>query len=231
MIKTYPIINNKDTIDLLLLILQNLILGGDAVKVTLTWALALLLNNPHELQKAQDELNNCIGKDRQVDESDIRNLINLQAIIKETLRLYPPSPIIALRAAMEDCTFSNGYHIPAGTRLMINAWKIQRDDHIWPDPERFCPERFMTSHKDIELRGQNFELIPFGSGRRSCPGASLALQVIHFTLARFLHSFEIAKPSSDNVDMTESLGLTNLKATPLQILLTPRLDARFYAHL
>ncbi|KAK3223179.1 hypothetical protein Dsin_010204 [Dipteronia sinensis] len=88
------------------------------------------------------------------------------------LHLYPPSPIIALRAAMEDCTLSNGYHIPAGTRLMVNAWKIQPEDRVWPDLDRFRPKRFLTSHKDIDVRGQNFELIPFGSGRRSsCPGA------------------------------------------------------------
>ncbi|KAK4840635.1 hypothetical protein QYF36_014405 [Acer negundo] len=206
----------------------NLILGGDAIKVMLTWALSLLLNNPHELKKAQEELHIYIGKDRQVEESDIKNLIYLQAIIKETLRLYPPSPIIALREAMEDCTLSNGYHIPAGTRLMVNVWKIQRDERVWPDPDRFCPERFLTSNKDTDVRGQNFELIPFGSGRRSCPGASLALQVVHFTLASFLHSFEVSKLSNEDVDMTESTGLTNLKATPLQVLLTSCLEAKFY---
>ncbi|KAK2657354.1 hypothetical protein Ddye_010406 [Dipteronia dyeriana] len=179
----------------------------------LTWALSLLLNNPHELKKAQEELHLYIGKDRQVEESDIKNLNYLQAITIEKLRLYPPSPIIALRAAMEDCTLSNGYRIHAATHLMVNAWKIQHDERVWPDPDRFFPERFLTSHKDIDVRG-----------------ASLSLQVVHFTLASFLQSFEVAKLSNEDVNMTESTGLTNLKATPRQVLLTPCLEAKFYEH-
>lgn len=207
----------------------NLILAGsDTTMVTLTWTLSLLLNNSHVLQKAFDELDIHVSKDRHLDESDIKNLVYLQAIVKETLRLYPPTPIIGLRAAMQDCTLSAGYHIPVNTRLIVNAWKIQRDEHVWPNPHKFQPERFLTSHKDIDVRGKNFELIPFGSGRRSCPGVSLALQVVHLTLASLLHSFEIATPSNEDVDMTESTGLTNLKATPLEVLLIPRLNSELY---
>jgi cytochrome P450 len=141
--------------------------------ILLTWTLSLLLNNQHVLRKAQDELNIHVGKDRHVDESDIKNFVYLQAIVKETLRLYPPAPIISLRAAMEDCTLSLGYHVPAGTRLMVNAWKIHRNKHLWSDPLKFQPERFLTGHKDIDVGGHNFELIPFGSGRRSCMSWSL----------------------------------------------------------
>ncbi|KAK6237557.1 hypothetical protein QUC31_003026 [Theobroma cacao] len=208
----------------------NLILAGsDTTMVTLTWALSLLLNNPRVLKRAQDELDMHVGKDRPLEESDISNLVYLQSIVKETLRLYPPSPIIGLRAALEDCTLSTGYHIPSGTRLMVNAWKIQRDERVWPDPHDFQPERFLTSHKDMDFRGQTFELIPFGSGRRSCPGTSLALKMVHFILGRFLHSFDVAKPSKlEDVDMTESAGLTNLKATPLEVLVTPRLNSQLY---
>lgn len=207
----------------------NLILAGsDTTKVTLTWALSLLLNHPHVLKKAQAELDIQVGKDRQVDESDVKNLVYLQAIIKETLRLYPASPIITLHAAMEDCTLAAGYNISAGTQIMVNAWKIHRDESVWCNPKEFQPERFMTSHKDTDVRGQHFELIPFGSGRRSCPGISLALQVVHFALASLLHSYEVTKPSDEDMDMTESLGLTNLKATPLEVLLSPRLKAELY---
>lgn len=161
---------------------------------------------------------------------DINNLIYIQAIVKETLRLYPPTPILDLRAAMEDCTLSSGCQVPAGTRLMVNAWKIQRDERVWPNPDEFQPERFLTSaHKDIDLKAQSFKLIPFGSGRRSCPGISLALQVVHFILGSFLHCFEVAKPSSsEDVDMSKSPGLTNLKATPLEAVLVPRLNSRLY---
>ncbi|GMY11647.1 Cytochrome P450 82A3 [Fagus crenata] len=161
--------------------LNLIIAGSDATMILLTWTLSLLLNNEHVLRKAQEELNIHVGKDRHVDESDVINLVYLQAIVKETLRLYPPAPIIRFRAAMEDCTLSTGYQIPAGTRLMVNAWKIHQGKSIWS-------ERFLTSHKDIDVRGHNFELIPFGSGRRSCPGSSLVLQLVHLTLAPRLKS-------------------------------------------
>lgn len=98
--------------------------------VTLTWALSLLLNHRQALNKVQDEIDNIVGKDRCADESDIKNLVYLQAVVKETLRLYPPAPIIGLRAAMEDCTLSSGYFIPAGTRLILNAWKIHHDGQV-----------------------------------------------------------------------------------------------------
>lgn len=205
---------------------QALILGGsDTTSGTLTWAISLLLNNRHALKKAQEELDQQVGKERAVDESDTQNLVYLQAIIKETLRLYPAGPLLAPREAMEDCTIS-GYHVPAGTRLMINAWKIQRDPRVWENPSAFQPERFLPghgAHADVDVRGQQFELIPFGSGRRSCPGASSALQVLHLTLARLLHAFELATPLDQPVDMSESPGLTIPKATPLKVLLSPRL--------
>ena len=196
--------------------------------VALTWALSLLLNNQTELKKAQDELDIHIGKDRRVEESDTSKLVYLQAIVKETLRLYPPNAVNSLRAAMDECTFSCGYHIPAGTQLIVNAWKIHRDGRVWDDPHDFKPERFLTTHKHVDVGGQNFELVPFGLGRRACPGASLALRALHLTLARVLHSFDVASPMNQVVDMTHSIGLTNLKATPLQVLLRPLLDARLY---
>lgn len=118
--------------------------------VALTWTISLLLNHQMELKKAQ---------------YDIKNLVHLQAIVKETLRLYPPSPIITLRAVTNNCTFSCGYHIPAGTQLMVNVRKIHRDGRLWTDPHDFKPERFLTSNKDIDVRSRNYELVPFGSGR------------------------------------------------------------------
>lgn len=183
--------------------------------VSITWALSLLLNNIHKLEKAQEELDNVVGRDRQVDESDVPKLVYLQAIVKETLRMYPPSPLLISRAAMEDSALSSGYKVPVGTRLIVNASKIHRDERVWRNPDEFQPERFLTSHKGIDVKGQNFELIPFGSGRRSCPGIWLALNVVHLTLASLLHNFEVTKPSNEDVDMTESPGLNNLKATPL----------------
>ncbi|KAK8717528.1 hypothetical protein V6N13_044791 [Hibiscus sabdariffa] len=207
----------------------NLILGAaDSNMVPLIWGLALLLNNPHTLRKAKEEVATHVGKDRHVEESDIKNLVYLQAVVKETLRLYPPSPILALRAAMEDCTLSNGYRVTPGTRLLLNAWQIHHDERVWSNPNEFKPERFLTTHKELDLKGQNFELLPFGAGRRACSGVSLALQVIHLSLASVLHCFELETPDNKAVDMTESPSLANVKATPLHVLLKPRLSPQLY---
>jgi fraxetin 5-hydroxylase len=112
--------------------------------------------------------------------------------------------------------------------LLLNYWKIQRDERVWSNPEKFEPERFLTTHENVDVRGQNFELIPFGAGRRSCAGTSLALHTMHLTLASLLQSFEIDTVSGEPVDMTEGPGLTNLKASPLEVLLVPRLDQKVY---
>ena len=208
--------------------MQSLILGGnDTTVVTLTWALSLLLNNRHTLQRAQDELDVHVGRHRQVDELDISNLVYLQAVVKETLRLYPALPLSVPRYAMEDCTVA-GFHVPAGTRLFVNLWKLQRDPAVWSDPLEFKPERFLNDHTHLDFRGTNFEYIPFGSGRRSCPGISFALLVVHLTLARLLHGFALDTVSGTPVDMSESPGLTNPKATPLEVKLTPRLPSELY---
>ncbi|KAL6348038.1 hypothetical protein AAG906_037767 [Vitis piasezkii] len=123
------------------------------------------MNNPRTLKTAQDELDIKVGKHRQVDESDIKNLVYLQAIIKETLQLYPAAPLSVPCEAMEGCTMA-GFHIQAGTRLLVNLWKLHKDPRIWLDPLEFQPEKFLTKHVDLDVKGQNFEFLPFGSGRR-----------------------------------------------------------------
>ncbi|KAF4353521.1 hypothetical protein CsatB_008608 [Cannabis sativa] len=207
-----------------------LILGGtDTTTVTMTWALALLVNNQDTLRKAQEELDQVVGRERQVKQSDINKLVYLQAVIKETMRLYPAAPLALPHQSVEDCTVS-GYHVPAGTRLLLNLSKLQRDPKVWAEPNEFRPERFLREGMDeMEVRGQNFELIPFGSGRRMCPAVSFALQVLHLTLATLLQGFHIATPSDvDQVDMRDSGGLTNLKHSPLNLLFTPRLPPNSY---
>ncbi|XP_077224549.1 cytochrome P450 CYP82D47-like [Tasmannia lanceolata] len=238
--------SGHDFIDVMLSILENvqlpgydtdtiikatslaLILAGtDTTSVTLTWVLSLLLNNPRVLKKAQDELDIHVGKERQVDESDIKNLVYLQAIVKETMRLYPAAPLAVPHLAMEDCDVG-GIHIPAGNRVLVNIWKLQRDPRVWSDPNEFQPERFLTSHKEVDARGQHYEFIPFGTGRRACPGTSFALHLMHLMLARLLQSFDLDTPLGMTVDMTESSGLTIPKATPLEVLLTPRLTSDLF---
>ncbi|XP_018816029.1 cytochrome P450 CYP82D47-like [Juglans regia] len=207
----------------------NLILAGtDTTAVTLTWTLCLLLNNREALEKVQQELDLQVGKERQVEDSDMKNLVYLQAVIKESLRLYPAAPLTLPHESTEDCTLA-GYHVPAGTRLLVNLAKIHQDPLVWPEPTKFRPERFLTTHKDINVRGQNFDLIPFGSGRRVCPGISLGLNLTQLTLATFLHAFDISTPSAEPVDMVEKdIGVTSMKATPLEVHLTPRLLAQLY---
>ncbi|PIA56145.1 hypothetical protein AQUCO_00700475v1 [Aquilegia coerulea] len=202
--------------------------GGDTTNLTLTWTLSLLLNNKQIMKKAQDELDVHVGRDRGVKESDIKNLVFLQAIVKEVLRLYPAAPLSGPRVATEDCTVA-GYHVPKGRRLIVNTWKIHRDPSVWSDPLEFCPERFLTTHVDMDVKGtQNYELIPFGAGRRACPGISFALQLVPLALACLLHAFDLTTKTGMQVDMTESAGLTNVKATPLQVVITPRLRPELY---
>nr|AMZ03395.1 cytochrome P450 CYP82D63 [Plectranthus barbatus] len=201
----------------------------DTTTVMLIWALSLIMNNGHVLKRAQQELDKHVGRERRVDESDIKNLVYLQAIVKETLRLYPAGPIGGIREFAQECNVG-GYFIPKGTWLIVNVWKLQRDTHVWPDdPSEFRPERFLDRHKSVDVKGQDFELIPFGAGRRICPGANLGLHMLHLALANLLQAFELSTVGDEEIDMSESAGLTNLKATPLEVLISPRLAPTLYS--
>lgn len=179
------------------------------------------------MEKARNEIDSVIGKNRLVTESDIPNLPYLQAIVKETLRLHPPSPLI-MRASTEHCNIC-GYDIPANTRVFINAWAIGRDPNHWVNPLHFDPERFVTNDMNgsgkkkinLEVRGQHYELLPFGSGRRVCPGTSLALNVVHASLAAMIQCFEWTTDGC--VDMKEGSAITLSRAQPLICVPVPRL--------
>ncbi|XP_019174415.1 PREDICTED: cytochrome P450 CYP82D47-like [Ipomoea nil] len=201
--------------------------GTDTVMVVLTWALSLMMNNPHVLKMAQEELDMVVGKERKVNELDNNNLIYLQAIVKETLRMYPAAPLGGPRIFTGDCTIY-GFHVPKETWLFFNMHKLQRDPQVWSSPHEFKPERFINCHKEVDVFGRNFELIPFGIGRRICPGTTFSLQMLHLILANLLHSFELSNVSHVGIDMTETIGLSNLKGTPLEVLLAPRLSAHLY---
>ncbi|KAM0012021.1 putative cytochrome P450 [Helianthus debilis subsp. tardiflorus] len=141
--------------------------GSDTTTVMLTWTLSLLLNNPYALRKAQEELDTQVGQDRQVNESDIKNLCYLHAIVKETLRLYPATFLNATRVCTKDCTIA-GYHVPKGTWLIVNTWKLHRDPNIWQDPCEFLPERFLSpNQRGVDVIGMDFEMIPFWSGEKA----------------------------------------------------------------
>ncbi|GMP49653.1 hypothetical protein CsSME_00016572 [Camellia sinensis var. sinensis] len=209
----------------------SLIIGGsDTVTAALSWAISLLLNNPTTLKAAQQEIDMYVGHGnvRWLDESDTKNLVYLQAIIKETLRLYPPGPLSIPRESIQDCHVS-GYYVPKGTRLIVNVWKLHHDPHIWTNPDEFRPERFLAWQAKEDLIKKQFELLPFGAGRRSCPGSTLAYKIMDLILARLLQGFDLETLSRNGkVDMSEGLGIVLPKATPLEVLLTPRLSSEFY---
>ncbi|KAG9450853.1 hypothetical protein H6P81_010818 [Aristolochia fimbriata] len=207
----------------------------DTTALSLEWLMAELLNQPTLLQKAQEEIELKVGNQRRVEEKDIEELPYLQALVKETMRLHPAGPLLIPHESTEDCMVA-GFHIPAGTQLIVNAWKIQRDPNYWLHPLKFEPERFLGpegSAADVDLKGQHFQFIPFGSGRRACPGATLALSVLRLAAARLLHAFEwqlAPSQSCSAMDMSEGPGLSSPKAIPVETLAIPRAPAKLYSY-
>lgn len=199
------------------LIMNMLAAGTDTSAVTIEWALSLLVNHPNILETVALELDSKVGRDRMVNEDDLSNLSYLNCVINETLRLYPPGPLLVPHETSQNCIVA-GYDVPCGTMLLVNAYAIHRDSRWWDEPEKFKPERFQG--KVAENRG--FEFIPFGSGRRKCPGEDLALRVVRLTLATLIHCFEWERVGDEYVDMTEGPGLTMPKAKPLEVMYKPR---------
>lgn len=193
----------------------------------LVWALSLLLNNRRVLLKVQDELDERVGRNRLVNETDINNLAYLHATVKEILRLYPAGPLGSGREFTGDCNLG-GYHVPKGTWLIMNLWKLHRDPEVWQEPLAFRPERFLDEQVNVDVKGQHFELIPFGAGRRICPGTNFGLHMLHLVLANLLQAFDLSTEFDKKIDMTESPGLTNVKITPLDVLVAPRLSHNLY---
>lgn len=191
--------------------------GTETSAYTIEWALAELINHPDIMGKARQEIDSVVGKRRLVEESDIPNLPYVQSIIKETMRLHPTGPLI-VRQSTEDCNI-DGYYIPASTTVFVNVWAIGRDPNYWKNPLEFQPERFLNEEglSPLDLKGQHFELLSFGAGRRSCPGASLALQIIHTTLAGMIQCFEwkVGEEGNETVDMEEGPGMALPRAHPL----------------
>ncbi|KDP39250.1 hypothetical protein JCGZ_01007 [Jatropha curcas] len=181
--------------------------GSETSSTTVEWAMSEMLKNPRILEKAQNEVRQVYKNKGTVDETNIHELKYLNSIIKETLRLHPPLPLIPResRARVEII----GYVIPIKTKVLVNAWAIGRDPKNWTEPEIFCPERFLDNA--ISYKGTDFEFIPFGSGRRICPGISFALPNIELPLAQLLYHFDWKLGNgmkNEDLDMTEGYGLT-----------------------
>lgn len=169
-----------------------------------------------------------MGQDRVVTEADFSNLPYLQAVAKEALRLHPPTPLMLPHKAAEHVKIA-GYDIPKGSIVHCNVYAISRDPTIWKDPLAFRPERFLEV--DIDIKGHDFRLLPFGAGRRVCPGAQLGLNMVQLMLARLLHHFSWAPPEGmtpSSIDLTERPGVVTFMAKPLEAVATPRLAASLY---
>lgn len=180
-----------------------------------------LFLNPDKLAKVKAELDSVIGEKRIIEESDISKLPYLQATIKESLRYHPVAPLLNPREAVED-TRVKGYLIPKNAKIITNFWAITRNPSIWKDPESFEPERFLGNN--IDFQGQNFDLIPFGSGRRICPGMNLAGRMLHCMVATFCHNFdwelEGATEVPKHVHREGLFGLALQKKEPLRAIPT-----------
>ncbi|XP_015889029.3 trimethyltridecatetraene synthase [Ziziphus jujuba] len=208
---------------------QDLVAGGtDTSATTVEWAMSELLKQPNLIKKANEELDRVIGRERWVEEKDIPRLPFIEAIMKETMRIHPVAVMLAPHLALDHCNVG-GYDIRKGTRVFVNTWSIGRDPSVWDSPEEFRPERFLG--KAIDVKGQNFELLPFGSGRRMCPGYSLGLKMIQSSLANMLHGFKWKLPDDmkeEDLSMDEVYGLATIRKFPLVAVTEPRLPDHLY---
>ncbi|KAL4592081.1 hypothetical protein LXL04_005063 [Taraxacum kok-saghyz] len=202
--------------DITIFILEIFLAGSETTSSTVEWALSELLRCPDKMVRAKKELNSVIGPNNKLEESFIDDLPYLQVIIKETLRLHAPIPFLVPRKAAHDTEFM-GYHIPKDTQLFVNAWAIGRDPECWDNPNSFEPERFLDSK--VDYRGQHFELIPFGAGRRMCVGVPLAHRILHLTLGSLLHEFDWEFENGvkgETLDMKDKMGIVVRKLEPLK---------------
>lgn len=198
--------------------------GTDTTFITLDWAMTELIMNPNAMEKAQDEVRGVVGDRKVVQESDLPRLSYMKAVVKEIFRLHPPAPVLVPRESLEDVTI-DGYNIPAKTRIYVNVWGMGRDPELWENPETFEPERFIGS--GIDFKGQDFELIPFGAGRRSCPAITFGIAAIEIALAQLLHSFDWKLPpglEAKDVDNTEAFGISMHRTVPLHVVAKPHFD-------
>ncbi|KAK6126615.1 hypothetical protein DH2020_039640 [Rehmannia glutinosa] len=193
------------------------IAGTDTGAATIIWTMTAVMKHPTSMKKLQNEIRELIGEKGQVNEDDLPKLPYLKAVIKETLRLYPPAPLLLPRETLEKCNL-NGYTIPPKTLVYVNAWAIARDPEYWENPNEFQPERFLNTNVDII--GQDFQVIPFGAGRRGCPGISMGLATVEIALANLLYSFDWELPSGmkkEDIDTEVLPGLTMHKKIPLSL--------------
>ena len=192
--------------------------GTDTTSTTTEWLMAELLKHPNVMKKVQEEVRKVVGKKSKVDVDDISKMEYFKCVIKETLRLHPVVPLLVPRETTASVKLG-GYDIPSNITVFVNVWAIQRDPNWWEKPEEFIPERFENS--PVDFKGQDFQFIPFGFGRRGCPGMSFAVVSVEYVVANLLYWFDwklSAGENVENMDMSELYGLTVKKKLPLHVL-------------
>lgn len=206
------------TFDHIKAVLMNIIVGGtDTSAAMVVWAMTELLKNPIVMRKVQDELRSLFRNKSFIEENDLIKLEYFKAVVKETFRLHPAVPLLVVHETLQKCTVQ-GYDMLPETLVFVNAWAIGRDPASWKDPEVFMPERFLGSA--IDFKGQNFELIPFGAGRRMCPAMLMGATSFELALANLLYSFDWELPigvNKEDIDYDVLPGLTMHKKNPLSL--------------
>ncbi|XP_073121567.1 cytochrome P450 81Q32-like [Henckelia pumila] len=198
------------------LIMSMLLAGTDTSAATIEWAMALLVNHPHVLEKARKELDSHVGLHRLINEEDLSNLPYLRNIISETFRLFPVAPLLLPHQPSKDCVVG-GYDIPRGTMLFVNAWAIHRDSNVWDEPNVFDPDRF-----EGKSQVETHKLMPFGMGRRACPGSGLGQRIVGLALGSLIQCFDWERTTVEEVEMDEGIGLTMPKLVPLEVMCRSR---------
>nr|KYP67580.1 Cytochrome P450 750A1 family [Cajanus cajan] len=197
-------------------ILLDMLIGSmDTSATAIEWTISELLKNPRAMKKVQMELETVVGMKRKVEESDLDKLEYLDMVIKESMRIHPVAPLLIPHYSREDCMVGD-FFIPKDSRIIINSWAIMRNPSVWYEAEKFWPERF--DGNNVDVRGHDFRLIPFGSGRRACPGLQLGLTIVRQTIAQLVHCFDWKLPNDmlpADLDMTEEFGLTMPRANHL----------------
>ncbi|KAG4959934.1 hypothetical protein JHK85_037383 [Glycine max] len=195
-------------------------LAATDTTTALEWTMSELLKHPNVMHKLQEEVRSVVGNRTHVTEDDLGQMNFLRAVIKESLRLHPPLPLIVPRKCMEDIKVKE-YDIAAGTQVLVNAWAIARNPSCWDQPLEFKPERFLSS--SIDFKGHDFELIPFGAGRRGCPAITFATIIVEGILANLVHQFDWSLPggaAGEDLDMSETPGLAANRKYPLYAVAT-----------
>ncbi|XP_074567224.1 alpha-humulene 10-hydroxylase-like [Curcuma longa] len=204
------------------IIMEIFLAGTESSSTVIEWAMSELIKSPKAMEKVQKEIREAMQGKTKVEESDIPKFSYLNLVIKETLRLHPPAPLLVPRVCTETCEVI-GYRVPAGARVLINAFALGRDEQYWgSDAESFKPERFEGS--PVDFKGFNFEFIPFGTGRRICPGITFGLASVELGLAHLLFHFDWKLPQGmkiEDLDMMEITGMAAPRRSPLLVLPKP----------